>query len=78
MAKAPSSLVFPIIFLVMFALVEQNMGCMDVIGTCRYIPDCGGACRVRFGINARGFCDRDGADGRCICAYPCPSDKTHS
>ncbi|CAH8258059.1 unnamed protein product [Arabidopsis lyrata] len=29
MAKATSSLVVPIIFLVIFALVEQNMGCND-------------------------------------------------
>lgn len=53
------------------------MGCMAVLGTCRYIPDCNGACMVRFGIHAHGYCDRDGAYGRCVCLYPCPTNKIH-
>ncbi|XP_033134560.1 putative defensin-like protein 170 isoform X2 [Brassica rapa] len=75
MAKAASLFVFPIMFFVMLSLVEYNMGCMAVIGSCRYIPDCGASCRVRFGIKALGYCDRDGAYGTCICTYPCLSDK---
>ncbi|CAN6985628.1 unnamed protein product [Brassica rapa subsp. trilocularis] len=79
MAKAASLFVFPIMFfylkLVLFDTVEYNMGCMAVIGSCRYIPDCGASCRVRFGIKALGYCDRDGAYGTCICTYPCLSDK---
>ncbi|ESQ54219.1 hypothetical protein EUTSA_v10026709mg [Eutrema salsugineum] len=78
MAKATSLLVLPIIFLVLFALVEQNMGagCMDVLGSCGDF-DCTKACKSKHGPIARAFCDRDYAAGRCICTYPCPGDKTH-
>ncbi|CAH8274859.1 unnamed protein product [Arabidopsis lyrata] len=78
MAKTASSLVLPIIFLVMFALVAQNMGCMAVLGSCGVISDCSMACKSKFGSNARGYCDRDGGSGTCVCVYPCPADKSHT
>ncbi|CAH8322300.1 unnamed protein product [Eruca vesicaria subsp. sativa] len=77
MAKPTSLFVFPIMFRVILSLVEYNMGCMTVIGTCRYIPDCSSACKVRFGEKAFGYCDRDGDYGRCLCYFPCPSEKNN-
>ncbi|VYS53849.1 unnamed protein product [Arabidopsis thaliana] len=77
MAKAASTLVFPIIFLVMFALIEQNMGCMAVLGSCGVITDCSGSCKTKFGQDASGDCDRDGGQGTCMCGYPCPHDKLY-
>ncbi|XP_019101013.1 PREDICTED: defensin-like protein 171 [Camelina sativa] len=77
MAKTSSSFVLPIIFLVMFALVEQNMGCMAVLGSCGVITDCSGACKSKFGQDTLSRCDRDGGAGTCICSYPCLTEKPH-
>ncbi|EOA18074.1 hypothetical protein CARUB_v10006521mg [Capsella rubella] len=77
MAKAPSSLVLPIIFLLLSVLVEPNMGCIQIIGKCNAIPDCSALCWKFLGPNANGYCDNDGAGGTCICTYDCPASKTH-
>ncbi|AEE85715.1 Defensin-like protein 173 [Arabidopsis thaliana] len=77
MAKAPSPLVFPIIFLIIFALVEPNMGCIQIIGRCIKIPDCSASCRKFLGPHASGYCDNDGAGGTCICTYPCQTKEIH-
>lgn len=57
-------------------IVEQNMGCGQVIGPCAQIPDCSNSCKMMFGPYANGFCDRDAGTGQCLCGYPCPN-KTH-
>ncbi|EOA18297.1 hypothetical protein CARUB_v10006804mg [Capsella rubella] len=79
MTKRTSSFFLPIIFLVMFVLVEQNMGetCTAVLGSCGVIPDCSAACKAAFGPTARGFCDRDGGAGTCVCLHPCLTDNPH-
>ncbi|KAG7579823.1 hypothetical protein ISN45_Aa03g039380 [Arabidopsis thaliana x Arabidopsis arenosa] len=80
MAKAASTLVLPIIFLVMFALVEQNMGCTASMGPCEKDKSCSAKCRATFGDKANGFCDRStstGGGGECICVYPCPPLASH-
>lgn len=61
----------------LFDLVNQNMGCLAVLGSCGIIKDCSGACKLRFGPNTVPLCDHDGAAGACVCTYPCPTDKTH-
>ncbi|CAH2077517.1 unnamed protein product [Thlaspi arvense] len=77
MAKATSVLVLPIIFLVMFALVQQMSACMAVIGSCRDIRDCDGTCKSKFGIVSSGYCDHVPVGyGACICSKPCPKEKT--
>jgi len=58
-------------------IVEQNMGCMAVLGSCGVITDCSGSCKTKFGQDASGDCDRDGGQGTCMCGYPCPHDKLH-
>lgn len=58
-------------------IVEQNMGCMDVLGSCATFTDCSGSCKVKHGPDTRGYCDRDGGSGTCICVYICPADKPH-
>ncbi|CAN8326550.1 unnamed protein product [Cochlearia groenlandica] len=71
MAKtSSSSLVFSIIFLVMFSLVEENMGCGQFIGKCDVLQDCRRACRFVFGPDADGICDVTG-HRECACKYPC-------
>ncbi|CAH2077518.1 unnamed protein product [Thlaspi arvense] len=76
MAKATSSLVFPINFLVIFALVQQMAACGAIIGSCRDIPNCDGSCKAKFGIIASGYCDHVPVGyGACICSKPCPKDK---
>ncbi|ESQ54221.1 hypothetical protein EUTSA_v10027260mg [Eutrema salsugineum] len=77
MAKITSSLVLPIIFLVILALAEQNMGCMAILGSCAIFTDCSGSCKVQFGPNTRGYCDRSGGAGTCLCVYICPTNETH-
>lgn len=59
-------------------IVAQNMGCMAVLGSCGVISDCSMACKSKYGSNARGYCDRDGGSGTCVCVYPCPADKSHT
>ncbi|VVB07964.1 unnamed protein product [Arabis nemorensis] len=73
MAKAASTYVFPIIFLVVFALVEQNMGCTTSIGPCEVGKNCSPKCNAMFGEIVTGFCDRSGGGiGICVCVTPCP------
>ncbi|ESQ47326.1 hypothetical protein EUTSA_v10028327mg [Eutrema salsugineum] len=74
MAKTASSLVLPIIFLVMFSLVEQNMGCGRYIGPCDVIGYCDRACKFVFGPASDGICDISGTK-QCACRYPCPPAK---
>ncbi|VVB10272.1 unnamed protein product [Arabis nemorensis] len=57
MAKAASTYVLSIIFLVLFALVEQNMGCTASMRPCELGKNCTSQCRVTFGKIASGFCD---------------------
>ncbi|KAF8100943.1 hypothetical protein N665_0213s0008 [Sinapis alba] len=74
MAKTISRLVLPIIFLVMFALVERNMGCTASMGPCEKGKSCTSKCKVTFGEMANGYCDRNtGRLGECVCVYPCPT-----
>ncbi|AEE35483.1 Defensin-like protein 178 [Arabidopsis thaliana] len=72
MAKATSSLVVPIIFLVIFALVEQNMGCNDYI-----VGDVCVHCRERclryYPVTRKAECYRN----HCLCIGPCPDDRPH-
>ncbi|CAN7090428.1 unnamed protein product [Brassica rapa subsp. narinosa] len=78
MAKTTSTLVLPIIFLIMFALVEQNVGCIASMGPCEIGKSCTTKCKVTFGQMANGYCDRStGGLGECVCVYPCPPPKTH-
>ncbi|CAH8375873.1 unnamed protein product [Eruca vesicaria subsp. sativa] len=66
MAKATSSLVFPIIFL--------NMGCEAAFWLCD--SHCGSKCIANFGPKATWHCERE--TNNCICTFPCPTvDKTH-
>ncbi|ESQ47325.1 hypothetical protein EUTSA_v10028341mg [Eutrema salsugineum] len=86
MAKAASSLVLPIIFLVMF-LVQTNMLNRKMgyptfiygrfIGPCSVNGKCGRACKFVFGPTANGGCDIAGTK-QCICQYPCRNNKTHT
>ncbi|EOA15678.1 hypothetical protein CARUB_v10006276mg [Capsella rubella] len=79
MAKSPS-LLLPIIFLVMFVLVEKSTvtGCLTFIGMCkRDIKDCSLSCKSEFGPTAGGLCDKGSNAGQCICTYPCPANKAH-
>ncbi|ESQ50389.1 hypothetical protein EUTSA_v10002176mg [Eutrema salsugineum] len=72
MAKTAFTLVLPIIFLVMFALVKENMGCSTTIGPCEVGKNCSPKCWHRFGDFASGYCDRSsGRPGVCVCIYPC-------
>ncbi|KAF8084139.1 hypothetical protein N665_0733s0028 [Sinapis alba] len=75
MAKAASSLVFPIIFLIMFGLVEQNMGCDAAFWFCG--DHCRSKCKKNFGPKATAHCERQ--TNLCICTFPCgpPVDKNH-
>ncbi|KAF8053599.1 hypothetical protein N665_1395s0007 [Sinapis alba] len=75
MAKAVSSLVFPIILLVIFCLVEQNIGCEAAFWICD--GQCGSKCIKNFGPKATWHCERQ--TNNCICTFPCgpPFDKTH-
>ncbi|KAF3536214.1 hypothetical protein F2Q69_00019884 [Brassica cretica] len=57
MAKAAFSLVLPIIFIVMFCLVDENMGCGQYIGPCPVRGTCDQACKAQFGPKADGICD---------------------
>ncbi|CAG7883260.1 unnamed protein product [Brassica rapa] len=63
MSNAKFSVVFPIIFLIMFALVEDNMGCEASLGDCRI---CGIKCSY-YGRHAEAHC----IGGICVCDYPC-------
>lgn len=63
--------------MVLLGIVEQNMGCMAVLGSCGVITDCSGTCKSKFGPDTISRCDRDGGDGTCVCSYPCPTDKLH-
>ncbi|ESQ54222.1 hypothetical protein EUTSA_v10027161mg [Eutrema salsugineum] len=76
MAKTTSSLVLSIIFLMMFSLVEENMGCLAILDDCDLI-NCGATCKSRFGPTTNSLCLPDGGIRRCVCVYPCPNDKTH-
>ncbi|CAD5318990.1 unnamed protein product [Arabidopsis thaliana] len=80
MAKASSTLVLSIIFLVMFALVEQNMGCTATMGPCEKDKSCSATCRATFGDRANGFCDYSTSSspgGECTCVYHCPPVVLH-
>ncbi|KAL0697915.1 hypothetical protein Bca4012_054037 [Brassica carinata] len=74
MAKATSSLVIPIILVVMFLSVSQNMGrsCVAVIGT--NCVNCRIKCYNNYGNLATATCDRSGGSPqyyRCQCTFPC-------
>ncbi|KAF8053600.1 hypothetical protein N665_1395s0008 [Sinapis alba] len=74
MAKAASSLVFSITFLVIFGLGEQNMGsCVAAFYACG--DHCREKCAKNFGSLATSYCEK--RTNQCICTYPCPVDKTH-
>ncbi|CAF2138207.1 hypothetical protein BRARA_B01567 [Brassica rapa] len=75
MAKTAFSLVLPIIFIVMFCLVDENMGCGQYIGPCPVRGTCDQVCKAQFGPKADGICDFTGTK-RCACKYPCMTDKT--
>ncbi|AEE35484.1 Defensin-like protein 175 [Arabidopsis thaliana] len=70
MAKATSSLVVPIIFLVIFALVEQNTGCFDydVYQPCDH---CRERCLKYYPVTRKAICRKN----HCVCIGPCPDDK---
>ncbi|CAH8350734.1 unnamed protein product [Eruca vesicaria subsp. sativa] len=72
MAKATSSLVVALIFLVMFSLVEENMGCRVDYGSCKDMPNCQVFCQVKFGSAASGSCEGGYETGRCFCDFPGP------
>ncbi|CAH8327434.1 unnamed protein product [Eruca vesicaria subsp. sativa] len=67
MAKAIFSVVLPIIFFVMFALVEDSMGCEASLGDCHI---CGIKCSA-YGKGAEAHCDYRYDGGACICDFPC-------
>ncbi|CAG7883252.1 unnamed protein product [Brassica rapa] len=67
MAKAKFSVVFPIIFLIMFALAEDCMGCQAMLGDC---SRCGIKCSS-YGRHAEAHCDYRYEGGACICDFPC-------
>ncbi|CAN6847532.1 unnamed protein product [Brassica oleracea] len=73
MAKAASSLMFPIIFLVMLGLVEQSMNCEATFWACG--DHCRSKCRATFGPKTTAHCLKQ--TNQCICTFPCPVDKTH-
>ncbi|KAL0730383.1 hypothetical protein Bca4012_026476 [Brassica carinata] len=72
MGKAISSPVVAIIFLVMFSLVEENMGCQVDYGSCKDIGNCEGLCMIKFGAAATGFCAGGYETGKCLCDFPGP------
>ncbi|CAN7042651.1 hypothetical protein BRARA_K01677 [Brassica rapa] len=72
MAKSTSSLVVAIIYLMMFSLVEENMGCEVDYGSCKDIGNCEVMCMVKFGSAATGYCVGGNETGRCYCDFPGP------
>ncbi|KAF3489779.1 hypothetical protein F2Q69_00057686 [Brassica cretica] len=70
MIKITSSLVFPMICIIMFSLVEQNMSCLTILDE-RGVT-CGATCKDRFGPATRSLFEPDGGIWRCVCIYPCP------
>ncbi|ESQ54215.1 hypothetical protein EUTSA_v10026917mg [Eutrema salsugineum] len=78
MAKSTSSIVIPIIFLVMF-FVEQNMGCLTSIGMCTMdVKDCDASCKSKFGQKATGLCTLKKELGQCLCSHHCSADRAHT
>ncbi|CAL9240549.1 unnamed protein product [Arabidopsis halleri] len=73
MAKATSSLVVPIIFLVIFAFVEQNMGCNDYDVGGNGCDHCRLRCLKYYPPTRKAECQLN----RCICIGPCPDDRPH-
>ncbi|CAN7118217.1 unnamed protein product [Brassica rapa subsp. narinosa] len=71
MAQAKFSVVLLIVFLVMFALVDDSMGCQASLGDCRI---CAVKCSA-YGKGAEAHCDYRYDGGACICDFPCKEYK---
>ncbi|CAF2129079.1 hypothetical protein HID58_011875 [Brassica napus] len=71
MAQAKFSVVLLIVFLIIFALVDDSMGCQASLGDCRI---CAVKCSA-YGKGAEAHCDYRYDGGACICDFPCKEYK---